>query len=63
MLRIMKKTCGFLNHCLHETCKNPNCKGNHTLNGHTKQCEDPYSICCICDKKIKLDVCHVHAIS
>ena len=62
-LRIMKKTCGFLNHCLHETCKNPNCKGNHTLNGHTKQCEDPYSICCICDKKIKLDVCHVHAIS
>jgi len=39
-------------HCWHETCKDENCKGNHTLNGHTEQCIDPYTICCICDKKI-----------
>ena len=39
-------------HCLHETCKDgKNCKGNHTLNGHTEKCVDPYTICCLCDEK------------
>ena len=40
------------NHCLHETCKDgKNCKGNHTLKGHTEKCVDPYTICCLCDDK------------
>jgi len=45
---------GFV-HCLHETCKDSNCKGNHTLNGHTEQCVDPYFCCCICFKDITLE--------
>jgi len=39
-------------HCLHETCKDPKCKGNHTLNGHSILCKDPYFTCCICFKNI-----------
>ena len=42
-------------HCLHETCTDSNCKGNHTLNGHTPQCIEPYSVCCMCWKKFEND--------
>ena len=41
-------------HCFHETCTDSHCKGNHTLNGHTPQCVEPYFWCCSCDmRKLK----------
>ena len=43
-------------HCLHETCRDAKCEGNHTLHGHTPECVMPYFVCCICWKRFEMKV-------